>query len=344
MKSKKSFIIAAVLTTLLVVIAIFMFINGLYLSPYLGIKNVFITLGFTASGMVIWYLVHNFLHELFHLLFAKICGAKILEFGAIGLLIYTEDRKKKVRFDLKSGYAGRVGFVCNKPETSARTLLISLLGGLVGTVVTFGLIVVIHVLSRSYYSYYLVLMGVFIVLYMFVINYACDFPSSDGRMLFMATGGKKEFLRAAKILFTESMLYKGFTITASMPEKYDMITYYDVLYSLVVGDIRGAKLLIDILETDEKTGDNELIAAFYEKFFIACIESDKKVIQENEKRFSDISDDSAQALRTQMAYRTYTGEKDWVEILKRNYNKTLYKMPLKGLAITQQIIIDKYIK
>ena len=346
MKSKKSKILALIYLTLSGALAIFVFVNGLFSSPYKGVANVFIALGFTVAATVIWYLVHNLLHEGFHCLFALLAGAKILEFGAIGVLIYTKGRKRKIKFDLRSGYAGRVGFVCNNPKIVPKTLFVALVGGLFGTVLTFAIIILIYALNKSYFTYYLVLMGIFVVLYMFIVNYACDFPFTDGSMLFMTARGKKEFTRAVKMIIIEGMLYNGYTVFASIPrnDTYDMVTYYDVLFALEQGDIKSAKTLIAQLEEDEKAGDNEVIAAFMERFFIACIEKDKDYISNNKQRFDDVSGGDAQALRVQIAYRNFTGESDWADLLKKSFEKALNQTPLKGLSITQMLLMEKYVK
>ena len=346
MKTKKSKIIAAVSAAIIVALAVAVFINGLYQSHVISVSSVLTAIALTADGIAIWYAVHNVLHELFHMLFAAFFGAKILEFGAIGLLIYTEGTKKKVKFNLKTAYAGTVGFVVKRPEKAGETLVYSLLGGLVGTVFTFAVIVIIFSLFSNFYTYFLVLMGAFVVLYMFVINYACDFPSTDGSMLFMTENGSGYLYKNIKNLTVESHMYLGKRLT-DIPEWFtggEAVSYYDVLYFMETGDTRAAVLAANRVVEDDKSSDNEVIAALFELFFIDCVLKNDKEVDYYRARFVDLCDDSVPALRAQAAYRLYTGEKDWAKLVAKSYLTALESLPVRGLELTERDIFARYIE
>ena len=345
--SKKSVVIAVIAFTLTGALAVALFINGLFLSPLNGFVNVLAALGLTAAGLAVWYLIHNVLHEVMHALFAVLAGGKILEFAAAGVYVYTEGDKKKVKFNFTSSYAGWVSFVPKDPEKTSAILLTSLLGGLVGTVLTFGVIVLLFALTQSYYTYYLVLMGAFSVLYMFIVNYACGFVGTDGPMLFMTESGKEHFYRAAEILQTESYLFNGYPLSEIIPSDEDederFYCTYDVERALENGDLSEAKDIIEKIEADEKTGDNELIGAFIEKFFIACIEKNDKFVTDRNQKFLSLDDGSSVFLRAHIAYRRYTGEKDWAKLIEKNYFALLDRLPLKGFAKTEKAIYERYL-
>jgi len=323
---------------------VYFFIAGLDSTPFEGAANVFICLGLTVAALAVWYFVHNVLHESFHLIFAKIKGAKILEFGVIGLLIYTEGDRKKFSLNLRSAYAGWVSFVCDDPEKSKPTLIISLVGGLVGTLLTAAVILAVYLSTRNYITYYLVFMGLFTVAYMIIVNYLVGTYTSDGAMLFSKKLGGKHLERSADNLRTESYLYRGFSLAEIPTAKgVEGAGYYDALACLERGDVEGAKRIIET-GLDEKNIDNEVIALLFEKMFIACIQKDDKTIEQLKYVFTDYDERAAYAYRAQIAYRLYTGETEWAKTIEKTYSRQLEKLPLSGLIKTERNIYKTFVR
>ena len=102
-----------------------------------------------------------------------------------------------------------MSFVCYDPDSSERSLRLSLIGGLIGTLTTLVIIGVTFAIFRTFTAYYLVLMGAFSVAYMVVINYVCRFYGTDGALLFDEKGRSAAFKRSARILKAESAMYLG---------------------------------------------------------------------------------------------------------------------------------------
>lgn len=349
MNKTGSLILMVILVSLNTVMLAFVFAYGLRQSPY---DSVLISIAFSAIALIAWYIIHNVLHELMHLVFALLSGGEIVEFAVMGMRFYKEKGKLKVQFNFRSTYAGYTGFICKTPQKAYKTLYFALYGGFVGTVLTFLIIAVIFSVWTSYYTYYLVLMGAFSVLYMFIINFMCGFKTSDGHLLFLHKSGYTDFANSAIRLEIEGWLYKGkslseiddYTITEMFAEE-KQASYYDYLLALETGDLTSADGVLSELERLAENDDNEHIDILLERFFLSCLTFNEELVERDKSICLEIIEegDTFASLRAHIAYRRFTGEKDWEKLLIESYKKMLDGFDLQGYKKTEMAICDNFI-
>lgn len=352
MNKTKSLIIMVCLVTLNTALGAFVYLFGLRTSPYDGQTTILVSLSFSAIALIFWYFIHNVLHELMHLVFAIASGGKIAEFAVLGLRFYREKGKTKVSFNFRSTYAGWTSFICKAPQKAYRTLYFALYGGFVGTALTFLIIAVIFSLWSNFFTYYLVLMGAFSVLYMFIINFMCGFKTSDGHLLFLHKSGYTDFANSAIRLEIEGWMYKGkalseiddYTITEMFAEE-KQASYYDYLLALETGDLDGADNVLRELEKQAENDDYEHIDLLLERFFISCLTYNEELVNRDKEICLEIIEekDSLISLRTHIVYRKFTGENEWRQLLIKRYKELLDKTELKGYKKTETAIFDNFI-
>ena len=342
-----------VLVSLNTAILAFTFMYGLNNSPYDGKQEtVLISLLFSAIALAVWYFIHNFLHELMHLVFAALTGGEIVEFAISGLKFYKEKGKLKVKFNFRSTYAGWTSFVCKSPQKAYKTLYFALYGGFVGTALTFLIIAIIFSIWTNYYTYYLVLMGAFSVLYMFIINFMCGFKTSDGHLLFLHKSGYTDFANSAIRLEIEGWMYKGkslseiddYTMTEMFAEE-KKASYYDYLLALEMGDLSSADNILTELEKISENDDNEHIDLLLERFFLSCLTYSEDLVERDKNICLEIIEeaDSLVSLRAHIAYRKFTGEVDWAKLLIKSYKSRLAEIDVKGYKKTETAIYKNFI-
>lgn len=352
MNKTGSLILMVVLVSLNTVMLAFIFAYGLRLSPYDGQMTLLLSAAFSLIALAVWYFIHNVLHELMHLVFALITGGEIVEFAVMGMRFYKQKGKLKMKFNFRSTYAGYTSFVCKTPQKAYKTLYFALYGGFVGTVLTFLIIAVIFSVWTSYYTYYLVLMGAFSVLYMFIINFMCGFKTSDGHLLFLHKSGYTDFANSAIRLEIEGWMYKGkslseiddYTITEMFAEE-KQASYYDYLLALETGDLAAADNVLTELEGLAENDDNEHIDLLLERFFLSCLTFKDELVERDKTICLEIIEesDSLASLRAHIAYRRFTCEKDWEKLLIESYKCALEGIDLQGYKKTEMAIYDNFI-
>ncbi len=354
MSKTKSLIIMVVLVSLNTAILAFTFMYGLNQSPYDSEQDtVLVCLLFSLIALLVWYVIHNLLHELMHLLFAKITGGEIVEFAVSGICFYKEKGRFKVKYNFRSTYAGWTSFVCKSPQKAYKTLYFALYGGFVGTALTFLIIAIVFSIWTNFYTYYLVLMGAFSVLYMFIINFMCGFKSSDGHLLFLHKSGYTDFANSAIRLEIEGWMYKGkslseiddYTITEMFAEE-KKASYYDYLLALEMGDLSSAENILSELEELTKNDDNEHIELLLERFFISCLTYDKDLVERDKEICLEIIEEteSLSALRAHIAYRKFTDDKDWEKLLIKTYKKMIDEIDVEGYKKTELAICKNFME
>ena len=302
-----------------------------------GAERVFLVPVFTILSFLFWYLLHNLIHELFHALFCKLSHGRITAIAFWGLELNFLKGEKRIKFSPKSAYAGYTEFVCKRPNASHLTLYMATFGGLVGSMITLAAIAVWLLLAKTFLLSYFALMGFVPVFYMIYLNFFCDMPSSDGRLM-IGKSGKKEFAAAALRLETEAYLFEGKTLMEARPV-YMKKTFgdmkimigYDYLCCLELKNIDLAKQVLSLLKKEEYA-DNEVIDPLSERFFIACIEKDDGFIEQNLEKVSYLFDETdINSLRVHAAYRKYTGDSKWAELLTQSYFKACADITVTGL-------------
>ena len=341
--------VLAIGTTAALALAAFAFVTGLERFSETDNGGLSAAIGLTLLAFVVWYFVHNIVHELFHAVFCAAFFGKVTAIAFCGFEFSFVTGRKKIKFSPRSAYAGYTEFVCKKPEKTLTTLTASLIGGLVGTLAVLALIVVLYFANETFFTTYFVFMGIVPVFYMFLLNFACDFGGSDGRLLFSGKEGVERIAETMARLEKESYLYQGKTLKEAYPvntvrdfkkpERSDAYEYY--LY-LQTGNIEAAKAVLEEILNDDENIDNGVIDGYSERLFIACIQKDEAVFSTYPKDIaSKLPDDEPDGLRVHCAYRRYVGDDEWAELLKNSYFKACDKMFVKGLAETYREIGER---
>ena len=316
----------------------------------------YLVLIFMVVGFLAGYFVHNLLHEMGHMLFAKMSGAKIYGVSFLGMVINGKESKKRFYFDIKSGVAGWTSFIPKKPNGAPKSLVLSLLGGLLGSLISIVGVFVGLYFARQYQNsilVYILTTALCSNFYLILLNFFTHMPGTDGNLLAVKHGVhsnefydslvkleyQSHFLNEVSLKEVQNLMCKDI-----LPQNF--FTVYDVQKSLQMGNLVGAEKLCDDAINGRKSTDNGLIDLLIEDLFIAIVQENDQKIQILYKKLegSLLEQDSLSSLRTAIFYRMYNGERDWALRLKKTYEKTLDECPLKGLQKTEREIFQNYFK
>ena len=330
--------------TFCLILCVALVIWSFFIYPTSGAVSVLVRIFLMFVGSFIGYFSHNIIHELFHALFAFLSGSFVTEVSFCGLKI--SKFKPKISFEYSSLHAGWTVFYAKNPLKVEKSLKFSLIGGLVGSLLTIALFVFLVIFIKSGYTFELFIGAASSSLYMLLINFL-PFSNNDGSLLFKTS--KESYIKTLATLEVESKLFIGETLEKSFPLSIKQLyghcpaTYYDCLYMLVQGDLSTAKLIVDKIIRDEKTSDSEMISALMESFFIACIEADKTKIDNLLTDVEQFFDKDLSSTRAHIAYRLFTGENEWARLIASSYSVLSQNCRLKGLALTDKKVFDKFI-
>lgn len=297
---------------------------------------------FAVIGCVCFYVLHNLLHELFHALFALAFGGRITETSFCGFTF--KSSAPVVSFAYSSLYGGWTSFYCKDFRTAERTLVASLVGGLVGTL--FCLIIALFggFLIKNAYVSLMMKEGSVVAFYMLAINFLPLKEDCDGTLLFLRG---ESFVAAAGRLEFESKLYAGSSAGEAYPlfveEKYGRSISFvgSALAWLEEGNAEKAEETLNaLLETVDGA---EKVVVEREAFFVACLNGDGKSA---ERLLSLVDFDGADpsSVRVHAAYRLYTGEKEWAKTIASSFGRALQREKIKGLAKTESAIFESLLK
>lgn len=303
---------------------------------------------FAVIGLIGGYLCHNLLHEVGHMLFAEKSGARVFEVAFCGF-VFTKGEKTKL--NLKSGVGGWTSFLPKMPEKSEKVLLSSLIGGLVGSFLSFFAAYLLFQVGRFFSLYSLVVIFGFdsaVTIYLIVLNFFSLKDGTDGQLLIFKNNKPNEYfrLKVAELEY-QSYLFNG--KSAKEIEKLTCVnlnysTIFDVEKSLQTGDLHGAKGFIESILKTEKIDGNGLIDLLLEDLFIAIVTKDVDNIDIKANKVYNclLEPDSLLSYRVAMFYRRYTDEIAWAEGLEKTYLRLLEKNPLSGYKKQEAEIHDLY--
>lgn len=303
---------------------------------------------FAVIGLIGGYLCHNLLHETGHLIFAKLAGAKIFEVAFCGF-VFTDGEKPKM--NLKSGMGGWTSFLLKNPNDSAKTLKLSLCGGLIGSVLSVLIGYVLFQVGKFFGVYQLVSIGGFynaVNLYLIILNFCSLKNGTDGRLMMNKNSKPNDyFLYKAAELEYQSYLFNGKSakeIEKLNAKNLTFPTIFDVEKSLQTGDLNSAKAFIESILEKEKIADNGLIDLLLEDLFVAVLTKDVDNIDKKAEKVYGclLEPDSLLAYRVAIFYRRYTGEIAWGEGLEKTYLRLLEKNPLSGYKKQETEIYNLY--
>lgn len=303
---------------------------------------------YCVIGLIGGYLCHNILHEIGHLIFVKLVGAKVFEVAFCGF-VFSNEQKPKI--NLKSGVGGWTSFVSEKPERASKTLAVALYGGLTGSLLSLLIAYGLFEVGRFLNIYPLVaVFGMYaaVNLYLVILNFFSGRDGTDGIYLLTKNGKPNEyFYYKAVELEYQSNLYLGksakeidklYSVNLNYP------TILDVEKSLQTGDTEACKTAIFDIFKKTKVCDSGLIDLYLEDLFISIIDDDKQNVDiKAEKIYSYILEpDTLPSYRVAVFYRRFTGENAWADGLEKTYLKKIEQTPLKGLQKQEKDIYERY--
>ena len=315
--------------------------------PILGDEKAqyLLSFGLVVVGLGIGKIIHAVFHEICHIIPLKGKGAVILEFGLLGFYFRREGDAKRFGFKF-SDIDGYVSFVTKNPEKCGIYVYSSIIIAGVGSVLSCVLTAILFRLVDNYFVFCLFGGGFVSSIYSLMVNFLTDMPSSDGAILYNA---KTNFDNILAVCETQSRLYLGESLLEMKSDLFfgdenKVNLYYSYLKKLAIGDLDGAKNLLNILEREnEKTFDNRPITLRLEKFFIAVLDSNVDYVEKEKTYLTWYADRNVdlQTLRIMAVYRKRFGDEAWANALKATFDKMENKA-LKGLYESEKQIINKF--
>ena len=283
---------------------------------------------FAFIGLILNYALAVAVHELGHVIFAKICKMKLLSVN-FGLFSIEYGEKTKVRFfTYLQPEAGELSFVSTKRVTANSLKLVSF-GGLLFSALYCAICLVCLASVFSAITFCLLAVGSCSAFYLLTVNALPLDKTSDGALLF----SKSDYLDVlAQISNVDRAILQD-----KMPEeppifktsKQPLAIYYHYLY-LTLNDRREEAIaLLETLQTDlENLTTAEYLLIFpelaYNAFERGIADTELKLRAE----ILFLQDDSHPAfLRSHAKFRSYCGDNDWAKILFGSYLKTLKNSP-----------------
>lgn len=325
--SKKRF--NKILSTAFIVLvtAFYLFIAVKICSYYSG--NLLSTIIYLSVGFIGTFIITSAFHELGHLLFARLCGFKIVEFNFLFFNFTLVDGKYKLAFRLNFKDFGVVSFLPEVEEVNKRKIFLASVGGLF-----FNFILLVVYLTFFVYSFensrilFCLIGAQFLIpFYLFFINFIPFDYTFDGYFLFKFLKDSEESEMILNAFTVGGLIYNGLE-PINLPEKYFKIKKYDLGYYSI------AILYYDylrLLGVDVSSAYSELKEIFQvedyedylteeiavELFYVAIMEGNREYIEKNKEETIELLSnlDTATSIRVQLAYRIYTGETEWAKML-----------------------------
>lgn len=307
----------------------------------------------TVVALIFGVIFCSLIHELGHLIALKAMKAKITEFAVLGFIKKTENGKSKVKFSFKNAYNGFVEFIVPDPRDAEKTLTASLIGGELASITSIAFFIILSVVfslipplkgtvASSLIHLFFSINTIYACFFM-LVNFASLIPSSDGSIIL---DRNNSFKQSVAHLSMQSLLYAGKSL-ADFGDNYNFANceYYNYLYCLQKNKLEEAKVELAKAEEFNKLTNCLPTSLFVsEKFFIAVIEKNVEEIEKFKDEAISFCDENSSptTFRILLAYRTYTNESEWAELIKNSFEK-MNDCLLKGCYLTEKQICDNYI-
>lgn len=311
---------------------IYLYRSGVKLPTIIAVALISFCVGCVLSAL---------LHELGHLL-PLIGKAKVLEFSVLFLAFKLTPFGYKLGFT-REGYGGYASFALNKGVSAKSMLRRSVLGALAASVLcalNFSIMAVISCRSSGRAVCGGAIFAALVSAHMLLINFFTFSPSTDGAVLFNARGALDE---AALTVETESGLFRGEKLSEMPDELFSGggNAFYTSLRLLEMGESDLAESVVN----DAESADNRSIALLSQKFYFAVLNKNAPLIDELKYIVPELdADGGPTSLRVLIAYRGYTGEKEWQRLLAETFSKQSENCLFKGLYETEKTIVERLLK
>lgn len=333
-KSDKYNVVCLVVCIVLLFFALLLGVMKEY-SPYL-------LAGFSLVGLAVCYFVHFALHEVGHLIFAKIAKMKCIYFEISGFAVDKTSKQTKY-YHRYSPEGGEIAVYGKTPENSGKGLTLTAFGGLLFSAIFIFLCLFFGLFFDNVYCFSILFVGSCSSIFVLLINLNPFSVDSDGvTVFFRKSEVYKERVKCQEI-FTRLVL--GEDITQMNPDLFvgngAEIKAYIALRKTCLNDIEEAKAVYDEILEDKI---NSTATIFEERFYIALILKDEEYIDKNcEMATAYLSlEDSPASFRIQAALRDYRGDKQWSNLLRTSAKKALDNYLVKGMVIAEQKLTALY--
>ena len=283
---------------------------------------------FSFLGLLLITFLNAVFHELGHLIAGKIVGLKLV---SIKILWFNFDfSTKKMVFNLeKANNLGETVFIPNSHDNLAKKTAISILGGIISTLVLLiiGLILLWFFYDKNLYVCTLFATPSVVTLYYLTINLIGE-ETCDGNMIVNILSEKIDGRKIiSNALYVGGLLYSG-VLPSEIPNKYlneyredyslfsSMIIYYRYL-SILGSDKEYAFKEIVKLSNREKLKDSIYDTIMCELYYISYFKNDKLFLENNQGVIENIVeyDDSLGSIRAHAILRLVNGDKEWAKII-----------------------------
>lgn len=323
------------------VVCIILLFFALLLGIMKGYSPYFLA-GFSVVGLTTCYFVHFALHEIGHLVFAKIAKMKCIYFEISGFAVDKTSKQTKY-YHRYSPEGGEIAVYGKNPEESGRGLTLTAFGGLLFSVIFISACLFLGLFFDNVYCYSVLFVGSCSSIFVLLINLNPFCVDSDGVTVFLRKSDVYNERVKCQEIFTRLVL--GEDITEMNPDlfvgKGAELKAYIALRKTCFNDIEEAKTLYDEILEDKF---NYTSTVFEERFYIALILKDNEYIEKNcEMATAYLSlEDSPASFRIQAALRDYRGDKQWSDLLRASAKKSLDNYSVKGMVEVEKKLTSLY--
>lgn len=296
---------------------------------------------FSLIGVIVHYILSVILHEVGHMLVAKIRKCEIIEWSVCGFS-YSKI-SKRFKFSLKD-YAGNVAFVSVNPEKAEEDLLVVSRSGVLANLIYLVICVLLGLIIFDFYSFAILLAGSYITVYMLVINFFPITDSNDGAVYMGIKRGRIEYRATENLARILSYLYSGKT-PAQIPKALYLykdglngegVAYYQMLSLIERGEFAQA---YDIADEFAEVYPEQFLP---EKVYLSIMLGYNEFARDNFDRAIDmVNPTSTTYFRLMAKYRYFTGEREWAQLCEKSHSEANKRQFFKGLTILEEKLINK---
>ena len=285
-------------------------------------------IAYSLTGLLVNYLLTIAIHEIGHIICAKICKMKVarVNFGPIEI-DYTQNKKVKC-FSRISLEGGESNFIPTKPVTKGQLRFVAF-GGLFFTLLFAVACNIPMMISVNKTAFCFLTIGSCAAFYLFTVNLLPFDKTSDGTILLtnreyidvIVAVLNHQFAVQKNGIPEESVIFKR--------SKEPLAVYFHFVYLIL--QHRKEEAYRDLLALSHMfytLTDEEYTAIFTEILYEACQHG---VLDDEIKNRADIffteENNTPSFLRAHCAYRKHQGEKEWACSIYKSYKKALSQSP-----------------
>ena len=330
MKGKQIFGLSVTIVTILITFT-------LLILAFCGIEFAL----FALIGVCLHYFISVVIHELGHIVVAKLRNCEIVEWSMLGFS-YSK-LTKKFTYSIKD-YAGNVAFVSKNPDKAEDDLKVVSQSGFFANFIYLVFCLGLGLIIFNFYSLSILVCGSYISVYMLIINALPMAETNDGAIARGLKRGKIEYRATENLARILSLLYNGYS-PSEIPKALFLykdglngegVEYYQMLACMENGDYAQA------YEIADEFADVYPVQFLPEKVYLSMILGYNEFVKQSFDRAIDmINPASATYFRISARYRRFTGESEWAELCEKSVIKANEGQFFKGLRRFEEKLINQ---